>query len=944
MECFQKLFLNIRRYFYAMQFFGELADRHFQRVGERDSKGFGSEKMRGSYKMKKARKLVALLLVLLMVLTVPMLSTMAADLIAIRVVVQPRLEFDDVFSFSENMGRMKSYDKYGFTDTSGKEILPAIYDGAGSFSDGLACVVKNRKFGFIDTTGALKIPYIYDYAESFVNGYAIVEKRYGNPRDGQYHVGLINKDGVEVIPCEYNEIYPYSAADFDEWCEDGMVTLTKWNDVTWIGSNGFFDLETGSIIVEASANVGEYSQGLYSFRSGGKWGYKNKAGEMKVPYEYDRAFPFSSSGYAEVWKDGKCGLVDKTGTLVLPCEYTYVDADSVAEGYAVASKEAYDDEYEFPPLRVVSLTTKDFAFAKSYDTISPFNGGLAVAIDGLTCAYIDTAGTERYSLPFDDWTMENYLFPFYEGRNLTTILKDGKMGLINRNFEIVVPVEYDLTFEFLGFMEYDDYFIVSKKNQYGLMNAQTGALAIPCQYAHLARTEGNPDVLIAYNDEQKGGLLNLNGNILSSLQYDLIVETLYEGAWEGIYEDLYDWEFNLNYYDEGLLRTYKISESYGYEDEFGFQTGLLGYNGKELLPCRYAYIAPFHTPDSTHAWIFDELTYGFGIVERGVASADAALKSLTVNNGTLSPKFSAGTLNYSVSVGSDVSSLTVKATANHPGAKISGTGKTSLKEGLNTIKVVVTAETGVKKTYTIKVTRAAATKVSKVSVTAPAKDITVGMEQKLTAMVSPTNATNKKVTWKSSNTKVATVDSNGKVTAKGAGKVTLTATAADGSKKSGSVAITVHSYVLLKIGSPTAIQNGRTAKVEAPFILSGTTMVPLRFVSENMGGKVKYVNDQTPIKLTYGNITVEFLLNSKTMKVTTADKSQTVQLSVVPQKKNGKTYIPLRAVSQALGFDVRYEAGTEYIVINNPKMSAAVVKARFAEAKRIDGIVGPAQK
>lgn len=53
----------------------------------------------------------------------------------------------------------------------------------------------------------------------------------------------------------------------------------------------------------------------------------------------------------------------------------------------------------------------------------------------------------------------------------------------------------------------------------------------------------------------------------------------------------------------------------------------------------------------------------------------------------------------------------------------------------------------------------------------------------LKATVSPSNATNKAVTYKSSNTKVATVDAKGKVTAKAAGTATITVTTKDGSKK-----------------------------------------------------------------------------------------------------------------------------------------------------------------
>ncbi|MCI7356985.1 MAG: Ig-like domain-containing protein [Parabacteroides sp.] len=52
----------------------------------------------------------------------------------------------------------------------------------------------------------------------------------------------------------------------------------------------------------------------------------------------------------------------------------------------------------------------------------------------------------------------------------------------------------------------------------------------------------------------------------------------------------------------------------------------------------------------------------------------------------------------------------------------------------------------------------------------------------LTATVQPSDATNQNVTWESSNTEVATVDANGKVTAVGEGNATITVTTVDGSK------------------------------------------------------------------------------------------------------------------------------------------------------------------
>lgn len=68
--------------------------------------------------------------------------------------------------------------------------------------------------------------------------------------------------------------------------------------------------------------------------------------------------------------------------------------------------------------------------------------------------------------------------------------------------------------------------------------------------------------------------------------------------------------------------------------------------------------------------------------------------------------FSSGKLNYSVNVPNDVTSINVYAKASSSKASVSGTGNKNLKVGTNKFSVVVTAENGTKKTYTISVNRA----------------------------------------------------------------------------------------------------------------------------------------------------------------------------------------------------------------------------------------------
>ena len=84
------------------------------------------------------------------------------------------------------------------------------------------------------------------------------------------------------------------------------------------------------------------------------------------------------------------------------------------------------------------------------------------------------------------------------------------------------------------------------------------------------------------------------------------------------------------------------------------------------------------------------------------------LNSLSVSGTSISPKFDNFTTSYTATVNAEISSVTVNANPLGKSAKVSGTGKVSLKTGENTIKVTCTAASGVKRTYTIKITRKAA--------------------------------------------------------------------------------------------------------------------------------------------------------------------------------------------------------------------------------------------
>ena len=109
-------------------------------------------------------------------------------------------------------------------------------------------------------------------------------------------------------------------------------------------------------------------------------------------------------------------------------------------------------------------------------------------------------------------------------------------------------------------------------------------------------------------------------------------------------------------------------------------------------------------------------------------------------------------------------------------AAVDQNGKvTAVKEG----KATITAKAGSQKATCIVTVQKKAIAVASISLNKTSLSLDKGHSETLTATVKPDDATDKTVTWGSSNTKIVAVDSNGKVTAVAGGTATITAKASD---------------------------------------------------------------------------------------------------------------------------------------------------------------------
>ena len=166
----------------------------------------------------------------------------------------------------------------------------------------------------------------------------------------------------------------------------------------------------------------------------------------------------------------------------------------------------------------------------------------------------------------------------------------------------------------------------------------------------------------------------------------------------------------------------------------------------------------------------------------------------------------------------DTTDKIIWSSSNEAVAKVAADGTvTAVKAGT----AVITATAGnVKAECTVTVADPVY-KVTGIKLAAtPSRNIAAGKKVQLKATVAPSNATNKAVTWTTSNKKVATVNSNGVVTFKknaGGKKVTITATAKDGSKKAQKITLTCMkgSVKSIKLSAKTTLKRGKTTKVKA---------------------------------------------------------------------------------------------------------------------------------
>ncbi|WP_052339844.1 stalk domain-containing protein [Gorillibacterium massiliense] len=122
------------------------------------------------------------------------------------------------------------------------------------------------------------------------------------------------------------------------------------------------------------------------------------------------------------------------------------------------------------------------------------------------------------------------------------------------------------------------------------------------------------------------------------------------------------------------------------------------------------------------------------------------------------------------------------------------------------------------------------------------------------------------------------------------------------------------SQIKLTIGSSKVVLNGVTKTLNdapVPYLLSGRTMVPLKFITEALGGKTGWQASDKRVTVYRGTQLADMWINKTTMVI----NGKAVVSDVAPVIKNNSTMVPVNILSSQFGWKVTWDEKTKTVTL-----------------------------
>ena len=126
-----------------------------------------------------------------------------------------------------------------------------------------------------------------------------------------------------------------------------------------------------------------------------------------------------------------------------------------------------------------------------------------------------------------------------------------------------------------------------------------------------------------------------------------------------------------------------------------------------------------------------------------------------------------------------------------------------------------------------------------------------------------------------------------------------------------------------------------------PESVDGRIMVPYRALMEALGGDVAYDAATGTVSCILGGTTLSLKLGEDTLTIDENGTVSTLEMDCAAYAKDGRTYVPVRFISQAFGYDVFWDPGFETAVLVDGEALAARIDGQFTILNRVLNVLTP---
>ncbi len=241
----------------------------------------------------------------------------------------------------------------------------------------------------------------------------VLKDGYFKVRKGHLY-GVVSKEGVTLIPCEFNQIWDLG--------NDNILKVLKGRKI------GLYTIDGVVIAPPEYDQIWSFENGRARVMKNGKIGFIDESGIEIIPPVYDQIWGFEN-GRARVLKNGKIGYIDKSGNEIIPPVYDQIwEFENGRARVLKNGKIGYIDEAGqqlIPPV---------------YTRIWEFENGRAQVYKNGKFGYIDENGNEIIPAVY------NKIWKFKNGR--AKVFRNGKFGMIDENGNVLIAPRFDMISKF----------------------------------------------------------------------------------------------------------------------------------------------------------------------------------------------------------------------------------------------------------------------------------------------------------------------------------------------------------------------------------------------------------------------------------------------------------------------------------------------------------------